>query len=299
MVRGRPKPSTVASWREWLLVGADLGPEVLERFPAAPCTHVAHTGRWPTVRLARAEPVHLLTALDHLQLAAPVPVPLAATEAEALLATLNAHLEGSGFMLHAGGGRSWLCECPPDLQFTAVEPSSAVGMNLRGLLPDGRDAGRVRTLVNELQMLLHEHPVNQRRAADGEPVVNSVWLWGAGVAGEIQGAARGVLVTDDDWLAGLWSLHGGRCRPVRDLVASLVDEEGEVRVAIAPTVTGCSAAEELQRLEQTVFVPVCAALASARVRQIALHVGSAELEIPAAARWAFWRRARPLAEVLP
>jgi hypothetical protein len=298
LARGRRRPSTVPAWREWLLAGADLGPDVLERFPAGPCTHAARTGQRPTVRLARAEPVHLLTALDHLQLAAPVPVPLDATESDAVLATLNGHLEGSGFVLHADGGQGWLCECPPDLQFTAVDPSSAVGLNLRGLLPDGRDAGRVRALVNELQMLLHEHPVNERRAASGQPLVNSVWLWGAGSAGEIHGAARGVLVTDDEWLSGLWRLHGGRLRPARDLAASLADEEGSVLVAIAPTVTGGGAAEELQRIDQTVFAPVCAALAAARIQHIALHLGGAELDIPAAARWEFWRRARPLAEVL-
>jgi len=298
LARGRRRPSTVPAWREWLLAGADLGPDVLERFPAGPCTHAARTGQRPTVRLARAEPVHLLTALDHLQLAAPVPVPLDATESDAVLATLNGHLEGSGFVLHADGGQGWLCECPPDLQFTAVEPSSAVGLNLRGLLPDGRDSGRVRALVNELQMLLHEHPVNERRAASGQPLVNSVWLWGAGSAGEIRGAARGVLVTDDEWLSGLWRLHGGRLRPARDLAASLADEEGSVLVAFAPTVTGGGAAEELQRIDQTVFAPVCAALAAARIQHVALHLGGAELHIPAAARWEFWRRARPLAEVL-
>lgn len=242
--------------------------------------------------------MHLLTGLDHLQLAEPVPVPLDATESDAVLATLNGHLEGSGFVLHADGGPGWLCECPPDLQFTAVEPSSAIGLNLRGLLPDGRDARRVRALVNELQMLLHEHPVNERRAASGQALVNSVWLWGAGSAGEIRGAARGVLVTDDEWLAGLWSLHGGCLQPPRDLAALLAEGNDAVLVAIAPTATGSGAAEDLQRIEQTVLAPARAALTAARVQHIALHVGSAELDIPAAARWEFWRRARPLAEVL-
>ena len=298
LARGRRRPSTAAAWREWLLAGAGLGSDVLERFPAGPCTHAVRTGRRPTARLARAEPVHLLTGLDHLQLAAPVPVPLDATETDAVLGTLNGHLEGSGYVLYADGGQGWLCECPPDLQFTAVEPSCAVGLNLRGLLPDGRDAGRVRALVNELQMLLHEHPVNERRAASGQPLVNSVWLWGAGSAGETCGVARGVLVTDDEWLAGLWRLHGGRLRPARDLAASLAEEEGAVLVAIAPTVTGGGAAEELQWVEQTVFAPVRAMLASGRLQHIAFNLGGAELDIPAAARREFWRRPRPLAEVL-
>jgi hypothetical protein len=85
---------------------------------------------------------------------------------------------------------------------------------------------------------------------------------------------------------------------VRDFAASLADEDGAVLAAIAPTVTGGGAAEELQRIEQAVFAPACAALAAARIQHIALHLGGAELDIPGAARWEFWRRARPLAEVL-
>ena len=34
--------------------------------------------------------------------------------------------------------------------------------------------------LNELQMLLHDHPVNQAREARGELPVNSLWLWGGG-----------------------------------------------------------------------------------------------------------------------
>ena len=38
----------------------------------------------------------------------------------------------------------------------------------------------MRRLMTELQMLLHEHPVNEARAARGVPTVNAVWLWGGG-----------------------------------------------------------------------------------------------------------------------
>ena len=40
-------------------------------------------------------------------------------------------------------------------------PSS--GHNVHDFMPAGRDGARVRSLMNEMQMLLHEHPVNERR----------------------------------------------------------------------------------------------------------------------------------------
>lgn len=299
VARGHREAATVPAWREWLLAGAGLGADVLERFPAGPCCHAVHAGMRSAGTWACAEPVHLLTALDHLQLAAPVPVRLDAAESAALLATLNEHLAGSGLVLHASSGGGWLCSCPPDLQFGATEPSDALGQNLRDVLPTGRDAVRVRAVVNELQMLLHEHPVNDRRAARGQPTVNSVWLWGLGATAEPRGVAPGLLLTDDGWLAGLWHLHGGRTRPLERFARVLEEDSGEVRVGLTAVATDDVEAEALRRMEQVVLEPARASLAAARARPVALHVGRTALEIPPGARWAFWRRARPLAEVLP
>lgn len=38
----------------------------------------------------------------------------------------------------------------------------------------------IRNLSNEIQMLLHKHPVNEARTAAGKPTVNALWLWGNG-----------------------------------------------------------------------------------------------------------------------
>jgi hypothetical protein len=37
-----------------------------------------------------------------------------------------------------------------------------------------------RTRMNEIQMLLHDHPVNQAREARGERAINGLWCWGGG-----------------------------------------------------------------------------------------------------------------------
>jgi hypothetical protein len=297
LARGRRQRLPVPDWRSWLLAGAGLGDDVIQRFAAGPCARAADADEAPALTWARAEPVHLLTAIDHLQLAAPVPQPLEPAESAELIDTLNRHLAGSGFSLHARPHSGWLCECPPGLEFTVTEPAVAVGRNLRELLPAGRDAVRVRSLVNELQMLLHEHPVNGRRAAAGQATVNSVWLWGAGVAGSPQGTAAELLLTDDDWLAGLWRLHGGRVRPTGELARAVGEEVATLRVAIAPAASGRTAAEDLRELEQAVFEPARAALAAGRTGRIMLHTGREVLEIGAGARWAIWRRGRPIPEV--
>ena len=294
--RGKRAPRPCSSWREWLLDDANLGRDLLKRFPAGPCVRAAWTGERARGTWACAAPVHLATAIDHLQLAAPAPLPVAAEESSEFVTSLNAHLDGTGFRLYALPGRGWLCECPPGLACTGVEPAAAVGRNLRELLPAGRDAARVRALVNELQMLLHEHPVNERRALLGAPAMNSLWLWGFGAAVEPHAQARGSLVTDDDWLAGLWRLHGGEVASPDRFGEFLRQRSTPLRVGLAPTGRDEDLREHWTALDRSILVPARAALIDGAVRRVSLRIGGAAFEVRRSARWRFWRGSRPLVE---
>jgi hypothetical protein len=297
MARGESRPVGERTWRDWLLDGSGLGVDVLERFPAGPCS-AALAGDAPGARnWARAEPVHLLAALDHLQLGAPVPLALAAGESDRLCADLNAHLADSGFRLQPTA-HGWLCACPDDVEWAAADPALALGRDLRELLPAGRDATRIRAMVNEMQMLLHDHPVNSHREAQGLPVVNSVWLWGAGRAGEKYVGASGALATDDAWLAGLWRLHDGELRAVQQSAAAMREERGDLRIGVATGSVRDEPSDWLAAIERDVLEPARAALLGRRFRHVALHTGAAVLDVPAGARLRFWRRSRPLGEVL-
>jgi len=289
--------STDRPWREWLLADPPGDAGLLERFPAGPCLVAAWTKEAPAGRWAGAAPVHLLTALDHLRLAAPVPLPLEPAESAIVVADLNAQLAHRGFVLEEVAGRGWLCRCPDDLDCQAVEPALAIGGNLRELMPTGRDAARVRAWVNEAQMLLHEHPVNLRRGELGLPAVNSVWLWGFGSAGVVQRLSEGVLLTDDDWLTGLARLLGTDPGTPDGLAAALVGDSPTIRLGLAHAAPQ-GGASALAALERQVFAPVRAALASGALHEASFLLGTATFELTARARWQFWRRSRPLGEVL-
>ena len=289
-------------WRDWLVEGTSLGSGLLRRFPAGPCVRAAWSGERPAGTWACAAPVHLVAALDHLRLASPAPLPLGAEESRELVADLNQRLAGSGFTLHADG-RGWLCRCPDQLDCRAPPPDQAIGGNLRQLMPTGRDAARVIAWVNELQMVLHEHPLNARRESRGLPPVNSVWLWGFGAAGPVQGTAAEVLVTDDDWLAGLWRLHGADAADPSALVAVLAGEAATVRVGIAAAPGTGPVAQDpaagLEALERQVSVPLRRALQSGALTEVSMLAGPAVWQLGPGARWRFWRRPRPLPELLP
>jgi hypothetical protein len=298
LARARRVEARSQAWREWLLEGSGLGAGACDRFPAGPCVHREWAGGAPAGTWACAAPVHLLTGIDHLQLAGPVPIPLQPDESAALLASINAHLAGTGFELLDVPGRGWLCRCPPGLDCVAVEPVDAIGRNLRDWLPSGSDAVRVRALVNEVQMLLHEHPVNLRRSAGHAPTVNSVWVWGFGTAAEARQGAPGPMLSDDDWLSGLWRLNDGTVGSHAELAEVLRGRPAVVRIALAPTSTAGAAASRLEAAEHAVFAPLQAAVRAGRVGRMAILGGQSVFEVTAAARFRFWRVPRPLGEVL-
>jgi hypothetical protein len=146
-------------------------------------------------------------------------------------------------------------------------------------------------------MVLHEHPVNLRRAANGLPAVNSVWLWGFGAIASGRSALQGELLTDDDWLAGLWRLHGAEPVPPERLAAAL-DAGSRVILVGRARPAGTDGNAAWSGLDRDVFGPVRAALLRGRLESVSILLGSSNFELGSAARWQFWRRPKPLAEAL-
>ena len=72
-------------------------------------------------------------------------------------------------------------------------------------MPAGPGAGAYHRLMGELQMLLHDHAVNERRTASGIPAINSIWFWGGGTAPEPVDIELPRLFADDALFRGFWT----------------------------------------------------------------------------------------------
>jgi len=127
----------------------------------------------------RADPVHLRVMRDRIVLADSGVLGLTQPEADALALCISAHF-GAAFSPQPLHPERWYMRLDPVPRLRTTPLSIAVGCDIDPLLPQGEDAMLFRTRLNELQMLLFEHPVNQAREARGELPVNSLWLWGGG-----------------------------------------------------------------------------------------------------------------------
>ena len=178
-----------------------------------------------------ASPVNLALMRDSFLLHAPVPLPLSAEHEQALRLSLNQHFaEDKLEFLPAPGGHWWL-RLPAAPALATTSPYIAQGQNVADFMQQGADAARWRARLNEIQMLLHGHAVNQAREAQGELPVNSLWLHGGGVMPVSTGATLPMQVyTDDASVQGLAALAGGKALALTDLAQVLEKHEDALLV---------------------------------------------------------------------
>ncbi len=102
-------------------------------------------------------------------------------DASQLIDTLQQELGGDEFNFYPGVSYRHLMvwkKGKDRLSFTP--PHDISTKSIEDYLPQGDGAATLLELMNSAQMLLVDHPVNNRRVAMQEVPANSIWLWGHG-----------------------------------------------------------------------------------------------------------------------
>ncbi|MCM5568912.1 hypothetical protein M6I34_00150 [Burkholderiaceae bacterium FT117] len=262
-------------------------------------------------------PVHLHVGLDHLVLATPQAGEIGADEAAALAGAANRLFADDGLVWSPEAPHAWTLKAASEAGRARLNALAglacrsarlASGRNIDAWQPEGEAARQWRAIVNELQMLWFEHPVNLAREADGRPALNSVWLEGSpGVAGR---RAFDAVVTADDAVAGL-SLSAGSevsaldpLAPPEDFARLVAIQENAEAILLDPgwwRVAVARADAEAWREAWLRLDSLVGRLAAAGERVQALVLAGErdllEFAPGPADRWAVWRR-RSLAGLL-
>jgi hypothetical protein len=146
-------------------------------WPLAAISFVFDNGRAGGDYWLRADPVQVQVHRDRLILLDQVEI--SADEAQTLCDALASHF-GDVFTPLPMHPTRWYVRVPTDPGVTTTPLSLAIGKSIDRILPNGQGAMHWRKLLNEAQMLLFSHPVNQARESRGLPPINSIWLWGGG-----------------------------------------------------------------------------------------------------------------------
>ncbi len=128
---------------------------------------------------ALVTPVHFAVGTEGVTALGPETLDLDEAESRAFLDALSTAL----FPAAEGWRTAWLSSGEWAIAHDELDglaaPSADRVLN-RGVETWYPRARRLRTLLNEAQMLLHEHPLNQAREARGRRPLNAVWIGGGG-----------------------------------------------------------------------------------------------------------------------
>jgi len=155
-----------------------LGIRRQQDWPIAPLTaNVAHLDVADNYWL-RLDPVHLDVGMHGLFLRGGLS--LNAEEISQIQSLAAAILSPAGLTPVQGSDGTLYVRCNRPAQLSTTPLDQVEGRQPMRFLPTGDDANTWTRLLNEVQMALHEHPLNLSRQARGLLPVNSLWPWGGG-----------------------------------------------------------------------------------------------------------------------
>ena len=135
-------------------------------------------------------------------------------EGRSLVATLQKEIGSSEFEFHPGVGYRHLMVWRGGKDgMTATPPHDITGKSVLAYLPSGDGAATLNNIMNHAQMVLHDHPLNNKRKEEGKLPANSIWLWGHGKTPQIapyreKFGLSGAVISAVDLIKGIGSCAG-------------------------------------------------------------------------------------------
>ncbi|NYT24272.1 hypothetical protein H0A73_11720 [Alcaligenaceae bacterium] len=125
-----------------------------------------------------AQLVHVAPARDGAALIPASELAITPEESALLLEAAGDFLADSGFAITPFDTTHWRVGPPPEYRPACASPALVSITSVNDWWTQDAEGRPWRRLVNELQMLWFDHPVNQAREARGLRPVNSLWLYG-------------------------------------------------------------------------------------------------------------------------
>lgn len=229
----------------------------------------------------RADPGHVRADLGVGRLLALGDMGLSPEEADALLRPLRPLFGDEGFPISAPVPDRWYLMLPREARLPAFAgPDQVLGDDLYSHLPQGEPGRRWRRLLNEAQVILHNHPVNAQRLAQGRLPVNTLWFWGAGTVPDAVRAAWTRVVSGEVLLQALAGLAGIPVEAPSD--ATCID---------AGTLLDLRDARDLPALERDWIAPLLTRQRRGDLATLELaFTDGLRVTVRANHRWRFWRK---------
>jgi len=244
-----------------------------------------------------AHPVHLVLQRDYFSLYPLELTQIPESESLALMQLLNQHFSGDGlqFMLSQhikNGVAAWYLKLAENPEISTTLPELAAGRDIRQHMPQGRGMAKWHGILNEIQMLLHDHAINQSREQAGRVPINSIWLSGGGLAQLPRQTISKVIYAKSVLMRGLASMHGLAMLEIPENGALFSSKQANNNDDILLEIHDAMDAQKVD------FNALLQALRRGRLKtirfQIAYQGQLLEAEIKGLDTYKFWRKPKPV-----
>lgn len=277
-----------------------FGLEAGIHLPVAALTRVCDLGMRPDSEeyWLRLDPVTMQADMARVFITRRGLVDLDPEESGEIDSCIREILHGEGYRVHGRRTGRWCIALAEPLAFDFCPLDQALGRDVADVLPAAPEARGWRRLLTEMQIALHNAPVNVRRRAAGRPEVNSVWIWGGGFVP--QAAAEkpfDAVYADNAVSRGLGIVND--CRLANLDRTGTMDFSADGHSVLIDWTNPAADPEQRMR-EVEAFCGQLMALADRGRLTLTLYDGGGEgRSYGAAARRRFWRRRKPLSRILP
>ena len=277
------------------LICKQSGVEEANDFPIAAISAAADGLNVDDMYWLRADPVHFVMQRDCYSLGDSEPLLLESEHAMLMLDSLNKHFKQDGLLFYIGKSGAWYVSADKTTELKTTLPSVAVDKNVHQFMPQGNHAAKWKAILNEVQMLLHDHPANELRESNGDVIVNSIWLSGGGVMPLFRNMANDVdlMIANEVLNQGLAKWAN---KPFQTLPTSLdvlfKSNIQHARLLLPKAI----------QLDSTWFEPLLSALKKKKIEQLTLNLGYFERTIVVVLKpndtYKFWRKSKAMLNFL-
>jgi hypothetical protein len=253
-----------------------------DHWPVAALTRELDVGDAGEKMWLRVDPAHVAPDMGGARMLSwGESLALTAEDAAQFLPALKPMFGDAGFLLDAPEPSRWYLQLPAGARLPEFdEPDEVLGDDLFAHLPQGDLGRRWRALLNEAQVVLHNHPWNAIRVAQGKRAINSLWFWGAGVKPDFVRTPFRQVKGGDVVLRALAKAAG----------VTAVGGSGEAEEVDA--LVDLRHLRSLDLFANQALAPLLAAVASGELEGLSLDFeDGACFAIRRSQRWRLWRRA--------
>lgn len=304
LARSQKSPLPAGGKGAWLCRA--FGVEQQHDWPVAPFSLLADGGNPGGDFWLLADPVHLQLQRNRMVLVDAGNLEISAEEAAGLTAALNSHFANDGLAFFPTRPDRWHLRLAHPARLETYPLDAVIGGDIRNFLPSGADGRHWHGILNEIQMLLHSHPANEKREQRGALPVNSVWPWGAGSLPKKLNPSYSRIWADDALARGLATAAGIQVSGAPANAAEWLQQAAPgTYLAMLDQLRSAALYDDfprwregLMQLEKDWFHPLLRALARGSISGLALPVFGVSqariLSIHRADLWKIWRRGKSL-----